>query len=457
MAKPHIFRKTSDKVAAGILFLLFGYFFFFFEARELSDSYQYLHQFVSREPVYALVLKVLTRIFGEGYKIPLSLLQNLLAVACIYWLYYRLTELFSFSLLGKGATVLALLSPHLFTPLMSRTRMVITNSVLTEGISFSLYYLWLGLVLTILVRRNWEKRNRSLVLSLGLSLLLSLIRGQLMICIIVWCIAAAYVLLCEKNYRGILLVFLGFVFAFTAKTQMTKIYHLVESGVYINTVSGNPMMLSNALYLSEIEDGAAIEDVNLRAAYETMVTQVKEQGLAVENASGNIIERAKFHENGHETINFDIIVPVLNSYIKEKDSIDESQYRMLLVKQDQYAGEIFKAVLPEILPEYLQNYFVITALGFVRSIAVEISFLPLLSVFLYLGAVGMAVYLLVQNRTSPAAHFMLLVLLCIAGTVFGTSLMIECISRYMIYNLPFFYIAGYIMVRECLGKRKTRE
>ena len=95
-----------------------------------------------------------------------------------------------------------------------------------------------------------------------------------------------------------------------------------------------------------------------------------------------------------------------------------------------------------------KNYFVIASLGFVRSIAIDKGMLSYFAVLLYIVAIGIVLYLLRKDWKNPAAWFMIFVLLLICGTVFGTSIMIECISRYMIYNLPLFYIAGMTMLEE---------
>ena len=184
MEKRRFVRKTSDGVVLGGLVLLFGYFFLFHEMRELGDSYQYLHQFVSREPVYALLLKGIQILFGENYGMPLSFFQNILAVVCTYWLYYRITEDFSFPPILETGIGAILASPHILTPLASKTRMIITNSVLTEGVAFSLYYLWAGIMLSVLLNKRTKKQPVEMIISLLLSLILSMIRGQMMICLI---------------------------------------------------------------------------------------------------------------------------------------------------------------------------------------------------------------------------------------------------------------------------------
>ena len=449
-----IFRKKTDYVVMAGLLLLFGCFTFFGEMQELSDSFQYLNQFVTRDPVYALLLKFLITVFGDHYLFVLGVFQNVLAVIAIYWTYRRLTDLFDIPSVFEVGVAGLLVLPHIITPLVSQSRMIITNSVLTEGIAFSLYYIWTGMLLTLLLQCYGQCQNKSIILSGLLSVVLAMIRGQFLICMAVWLLVSGFVLGIQKKYKSVIIVLLGFVILFVGKSYFTKTYNYVESGIFVNTVSSKPMMLANVLYLSDVEDGKDIENADLRQAYENMVQLVDEQQLSIQYATGSIISRAQFHEYGHETINFEIIDPEIEAVVEKNDGITSEQYMHLMVKIDQYAGELFKDILPNILPEYIQNYVVIASLGFVRSIAVDRSILPIYALVMYMVAIAFTIFLLKRNKQSKGAWFMLLSLILICGTVFGTSIAIECISRYMIYNFPFFYSAGMVMLIEWWGYKK---
>ena len=448
-----IFRKKTDYVVFAILAAVFGYFAFFREMMELGDSFQYLNQMVSREPIYALFLKILTGIFGERYGRPLLILQNLLAVVSIYWLYIRLTDLFKLPKFFEWAVVVFLLAPHLITPLAARSGMVITNSVMTEGIAMSLYYIWAGMMLTLLLGRYSQNQKSAVVWSGFLSFVLSMIRGQFLICIAVWLLVNVFVFLLQKEYKKILFILLGALLLVGGKSYLTKAYHYVESDLFVATSSGPPMMLANVIYLSDIEDGVDIENEYLRNAYENMIRLVDEKQLSIKYGTGGIIEMAQFHEYGHETLNFDIVDPEIEAVVGEVDGVTSADYEYMLVLIDGYASQIIGDVLPNILPEFIKNYFVIAALGFVRSIAVDRWIFPIYALIMYFVAAALSVILLKHDLKSSGAYFMLLTLVLICGNVFGTSIMIECISRYMIYNLPFFYIAGMAMLTE-LWKRK---
>ncbi len=466
-----VFKDKWDIVAIVVLIALFGYFAIFKETLEYNDSYQHLNQFISREPVYALILQFFTTFLGfENYHFALGLFQNGLAIVCTYWLYGKIRDIFHFNPFLRLTSLGILLSPHIMTPISAKSGMIITNSVLTEGIAISLYYVWFGVLLCCLLDEK-KQTKKQMLLSLFLSLIMSMIRGQLLICIIVWLIV---VITGEVKKRFVaskreeksatkkkwlikcLVYILVAGITFIARGQIIKIYNYLESGLYVNTVSSKPMLLANAIYVADPEDAKYIEDDGLKKTFEQIISGTKEEGLLISNATGSIIDRAKFHEYGHEMINFDQIIPALNDYILVKDGLDADNYFEKLIVQDKYAMDIFKAILPGILPEFMKNYFVIASLGFVRSVAIEKSILPWFALMMYILSFIMIILLLKKDKGSKGAYFMLLILLLICGTVFGTSIMIECISRYMIYNLPLFYIAMLAMSKELIYKMKWR-
>ena len=188
----------------------------------------------------------------------------------------------------------------------------------------------------MLVGKN--ERKTTLWSTLFLSMLLALIRGQLMICIIVWLIVVCWLALTEKKWKKIVLYATAFILVFVGKNTLTKCYNYLESGLYVNTVSSKPMMLANILYLADAEDGADIADEELRSAFEQMVQMTKENQWDSSHASGNIIEQAQFHEDGHEIINFDYIAPTLDQLTRERHGITKKNYFEVLVWQDTFVS-----------------------------------------------------------------------------------------------------------------------
>ena len=61
-----------------------------------------------------------------------------------------------------------------------------------------------------------------------------------------------------------------------------------------------------------------------------------------------------------------------------------------------------------------------------------------------------------ENRGSKAARFAVFSVLAVLANVYATSLIIMCLSRYMIYGLPLFYTGGLLLVYENIRQLKKR-
>lgn len=433
-----------------ILIILFGFFAFFCEVSWCGDSYQYENQFPMREPVYSLILQFLKFLAGDAYMRILGVFQNLLACICIYWTYKKLSDVWKFGILARAATMVCLLAPHIVTPLASKTHLIITNTVMTEGITLSLYYIWFVYSVRLIVGQPViEKKTSYMIRMTLLALILAMTRGQLILCVLmsfVLYIATALIDKEENNKikKSIVYVLL-FMVVMLSKTQLTKWYNLIESGNYVNTISSKPMLLANIAYVCDEPDAKYIKDEDLRQAFTGVIRLINDNSISYEDAEGGIISKARFHEAGHETINFDIIDPEIRKVIYARYGIDESEFFKLMISEDELCGTIAKQLLPHVTGKYFRNYIIISALGFVRSIAVEKSILPVYALLMYLFAIALTIILLRKDKTNRQAWCMVFTLIMICGNVLGTALVIQCITRYMIYNLPFFYIIGLSM------------
>lgn len=454
--KKNRFRWDKTDMAAGsILILVFGFFFFFCEVKELSDSFQYLTQSISREPVYSLFMKYSRFLFGENtFRTVVAFLQNALAVAAIFYVQKEIGTMFTWKPIYRIAVVFLLLAPHLMTPLASSTHLILTNSILTEGITFSLYYIWVTALLKALLGKTAGAGN--VLFTFFMALFLSLIRGQMMVAILVWGIVMGYVWLGKKNYKMILLCVAAVAMAFFARTYLVRAYNDTQQGFFADTTSSKPMMLANVLYVAEKADAETIEDPVIKALFEEIITKLEQDEKTMKYAKGSLLDYAKFHEDVHDAINFEYASPVIRAYIEKTQGINGSRFAECMIELDKISAQMTKELMPTVAGRFAQNYFIVASLGMIRSIGVEISVIPVFVLAVYLLGIGLALFLWITDKKSKAAHFMLFVLLLICGNVFSSSLMIQCISRYMIYNLPFFYMALGAMVLECLGKNKDK-
>lgn len=452
-------KLYKNKVEAGILsylILLFGFFFFCFEVKEYGDSFQFLLMFPTRDPVYSLFLKCCRILAGEELYFGLiGFLQNTLAIASIWFLNEYITKTFQFC---KGLKVLSaflLTLPHIMTPLFSSSHLVLTNAILTEGISISLFYLWMILMLRLLYKESMGNDFSALVMAV----MLSLIRGQLLICICAWVVVMSIKLIIRRKWIGILWTLLTCLVLLAGRTVFVQRYNDYFWDMPVSTFSGNPMMVANVLYVAEPEDGEKLKTPYLRELFDSIIIKMKEDKICYSDAEDGFLQKALFHDEVHDRINFDYFEPATREYLKETAGLDEMNYIPMMYQVDRIAGELARELLPHVFGRYAVSYISIVSLGLMRSIAVEFAWLIPYVFLAYIAAFVGSVFMLYKYRQNEnrkkAALMMLFVLMLIFGNAMATALMLQCISRYMIYNFPLFYIAVIAIGKTFLGRNRS--
>lgn len=162
---------------------------------QYGDSGQYLSMHIHREPLYPLWLLLIKAIFGSYFNTGVLLCQGLLAALCTT--YYCSYMTFTFGLkIGWGISIWAItLIPHILTPIVSETGLIISSGILSEAICLPLFLVFLVQCHKIIVGNV----KLAAITGFMLSFLLSLCRGQMMFTIIVWMITVAVRCILEKN------------------------------------------------------------------------------------------------------------------------------------------------------------------------------------------------------------------------------------------------------------------
>lgn len=446
--------------------LFFGYLFVTGEPVSVGDTFQYENQMIMREPGYALLMQFCRFVSPQYQHWLVILFQNILAVAANTAVTDFMRNRFQ---LNAGVSLLfvgILLVPHIMTPLFSSTHLVLTNTLMTEGILFSLYPL--GFVSLLDMMWSGKPVGIKSFGTLVLFLLASLIRGQMMVLFVVWFLVA-YVLTVKNGIaatdgtrgrrdpfelteniarQGLTAVLAAVIIAFAARSAAIHVYNYCEQGLFVDTASGKAMSFANVLYVADREDGEAIADDALRALFYEMYDSADADQMNYRYAPSGILGRASYHEKCHDALNFTYFGDPAKRYVGEIQGIYTDRYQELMIAIDGIAAELSSELMPRVIGRYAANYICVVIIGFIRTVAYETTLLAWYSFIVYVAAVVLTILLWRQNPGSRAASFMAVVLLTIAGNVCATALMIQCISRYMIYNLPLFYMAGFLELLE---------
>lgn len=412
-----------------------------------NDSNQYIAMHIHREPLYSFFLWIFRSLFGETkYLDIVRFLQNGLAVFSVIWLAESLKKRFDFGQWMEALVCLILLAPHIITPVFSASGLVLSNGVISEALGLPLFYLFTAQCMKMV----YTRQRGAALSSLLLSLFLSLVRGQMMFTILLWMVFAGAVVIVEKKKlaKRLLICVVCTALAFGTRTLLVKSYNLVFNGYFINNTFGSVGLLANILYAADEEDAERIADQDARVMFELSYRLAKEQGATYQDAPEGFFNRAAHLEKWHDAIKFEMIEEPWRQLHDREGFID---YIPENVESDRIAATIVKSLLPAVLGRWLYDYLALACYGLIRSIAVVHPLLNWYALTAYLAYIVLAALAWRKNHNSNAVWLAAFSLLAVLANVFATSMIIMCLSRYVIYGLPLFYVSGLMLLYELAG------
>ena len=412
-----------------------------------NDSNQYIAMHIHREPLYSFFLWIFRSLFGETkYLDIVRFLQNGLAAFSVIWLAESLKKRFGFGQWMEALVCLILLAPHIITPVFSASGLVLSNGVISEALGLPLFYLFTAQCMKMV----YTRQRGAALSSLLLSLFLSLVRGQMMFTILLWLVFAGAVVIVEKKKlaKRLLICVVCTALAFGTRTLLVKSYNLVFNGYFINNTFGSVGLLANILYAADEEDAERIVDQDARVMFELSYRLAKEQGATYQDAPEGFFNRAAHLEKWHDAIKFEMIEEPWRQLHDREGFID---YIPENVESDRIAATIVKSLLPAVLGRWLYDYLALACYGLIRSIAVVHPLLNWYALTAYLAYIVLAALAWRKNHNSNAVWLAAFSLLVVLANVFATSMIIMCLSRYVIYGLPLFYVSGLMLLYELAG------
>lgn len=427
--------------------LLFAGLWLFGETGMYNDSEQYIAMHIHREPLYPFFLWIFRTLLGEEHYLEaVRFLQNVFAAFSVIWLAECIRRQFQLKNLMTLLVCLLELAPHVITPAFAVTRLVLSNGVISEAFTLPLFYLFTAECLKML----FDKSRRAAAWALVLAVLLALTRGQMMTSILLWMVCAAAVVIAKKEWKRIAAVLLCTVIAFGCRTLLVRSYNLAFNGHFINNTFGGVGLLANVLYAADREDGELIKDALAKEYFDMAYDLAEEEQANYRYAPEGFLNRAAHLEQYHDMLKFKLIE---ENWRARHDSEGFLDYILENVESDRIAGIITRSILPAVIGRWLYDYLALSAYGLIRSVAVVHPLLNWYALLAYLAVIALTVYTFCRNHSSKAAWLAAFALLSIAANVYATSLIIMCLSRYMIYGLPVFYIAALLLLRENVRMR----
>lgn len=452
----------SKFVLPAVFLLVFFTLFLLTGPQSFPDTATYLQMHQDREPLYPMVLLLFRTIFGDTAGLYAAVVfQNILGAISCYLPAAFLIKKFCLKLPGSVCVVGLLLVPHIITPLSSASGMILTNSILSEGITFSLYYLFVYCLIRCLLD---NVANGSLFIAgYFLAFFNSLARGQMMIFILAWGMVSVFALL--RNSRGksrpygrIFLILFITLLSFPARGQVVKTYNYFANDCFADNSGSGTTLLTSAMYSANLGDRdlirEAIKDERKKQLFDDIFLRSYEAELTYEAAEGGMISQAAHLEASHDVLKFEHVEKYMTWYANEL-VVEAGAVREGVI--DAEAKSLAKIILSVSFPQWIYIYMCTMLSGFIRSVAVMHPLLNWYALLIYAAAIVLMVLAYRRKIGENEAVLLLLSLFLTMANVAGTSLVIMCLSRYMIYNMPFFYLAGFLLLRCFLLEEKETE
>ena len=111
-------------------------------------------------------------------------------------------------------------------------------------------------------------------------------------------------------------------------------------------------------------------------------------------------------------------------------------------------GELFRALLPNVVGEYIRLFFYNLCLGLIRTVSLPRGIFVVLGTLIYAALIGLLLWKQMRKRSLAVRLLLALSLGMTLLHVAATSAVIMCLSRYVIYNTTLLYSAGFLALLE---------
>ena len=446
-----------------------------------SEGYATMH--ITREPLYPAFLALCREVawfMSVDYLMIAVVLQSFLAAVTTWFLGYTVWGIKNHSRILQLSAILFQFSVTLLCRFAANRGSVYTDSIMTEGIGLSLFILF-SVQLFLFIQTEGK---RHLLWTLLFTFLAICLRKQMMITLFVAMIVFAWcVLIRRRKVRYFICLILLLFGVYMASKVTDRTYQYIVRGVWMEH-SGNSMgLLCTLLYSSDVDrDRELFEDEVIQNLYLEIMQQADEQQLLYPYAESGWLNVSSHYAGSYDAIGYGIINPVVEGYISGNFDYSETD---AAIKYDEICGKMSRVLLLQNPIPLLRVYLYNTWTGFVNTIARERRSLSLYAAAAYAALGMMAWYLVIRKRklnkmiqaddsgTQETGQFLeecrnrvgqievslcftFIVMVGIIVNALVVGLIIFAQSRYMIYGMGLFYLAGCMLLYDIISAVRSR-
>lgn len=442
-------REQTNHVIIVLTILIYAFFYIHDGAVFQVDTAGYQNMVLSREPGYSLLIRFFLVLFGEQYfAYALVFCQMLLACVATCLLTFTVGHIWKLEGISIGIVWGIQIAFLLVCRFGSGRAAIYPSIVLTEGVTYSLYFLFFKTVLQL----NQEISKKRLAEAIFYCILMMLVRSQL----IVTFLGLSAVFFLKAFFRQIpwkkwFFIAGSSVVGILSVVCMDRIYTQILYGVPIGVVGKNSFFFVSGIYGAQETDIGLFESEEERVIFTEIYEICREKGLNVQYAGDGFLGAIEHYVECFDTIKFTVAQDYMWQYYEKQGIEDPVELEILTDIMFKKMGmPLFRdniAIKMKVLSQDIIK-------GMMRTIAKSSSALLPFAILVYGCFAFLLTGLFRIRKSRMTAWAGLFVLLMLTGNALATSLLIYAEPRYLLYNMVPFYIMGYLMLREMVQRKK---
>ncbi len=408
-----------------------------------ADSKGYINMIAAREPVYPLLLALFRTIFPESiYLNAVVLFQNILQTFAVCFCVEFFRKRFELNEIVTSLMYIIHFGVAIMCQFLSDRDAIYSNMIMTEGITMSLWLIFITLLITAIL----DDSLKSYPCALAVLTLMVATRKQMAVGYIVMC---ASVVLCrigkdkiKKYLLRIVIVLAAVMLSYLAVLGITGVYNLALRGKFAKNTRDMNLVLTTTLYVADREDVSLIDDEVAKSLFEETMSILDESESNIAYAGKGWQLLSEHYEDHYDLITVDTTKDLFEQYAKNEGLSDEMEIQ---AEADRLSGVIVKSLIADNLGKYIKIYLSSFLTGLVNTVAHKNTLLNIYAFVVYLIAIVLMVLCYFNKSQRDTADASLIVIGAVFVNVGVTAALIFCQSRYMIYNMALFYMVLLLM------------
>lgn len=435
--------KFQDIVIFGINLLFYITFFFIDGVLTSPDTQSYVTNHYSREPLYPTFLALFRYVFGvNNYFTVVIFVQCILAAIAAWWLTVVIARQYKLDKLSVSVIISLQFAVVLLCRFLAVRKATYCNEICSEGLAIPLFLFFITSLLIFI----WEKRYSSLLACMVFAVCLISVRKQMYITFIIMIVIYLSLFIVKQiSFKKFLISLISVLGVLLLTIGIDYLYNFCVRGTWMRHTADSAAMAVTVLYCSDSEDSEYFQNPEMEELIHSILKIAEERGDTYISASGNRLEQYDHYANHFDAIGYGIVNDSYYDYLDTNFTLTQSE-------REEKVGELNNEVIAVLLPVNWKRVVKVTFNNMVAGLCNTVS--KASNAFIWYNILFTLIYILLMIRCMyhkqnvPLVWFSFLVFLATAINVGAVGLMIFAQTRYMIYNMPFVYIAMYLMIRD---------